>query len=119
MKIAWAMLYFGLCLTVSTMIVSDVLGVNPILIQDTIDMKDPDEIVETWNWGGTGSLVGDVSSGLRFFWDINVPFIESFIIFAKNAGCPLPILDAMKILWRFIWNTFVIEFLSGRHIMYD
>jgi len=120
MRIAWNALLYGICVNLALGIIISVTGIGPALAAaEEIEMKDPTEIVDTWNWGGTGSLVGDIGSGLRFFWDINIPFIESIIILAKNMGCPNEILDPIKIIWRFIWNTFIIEFITGRRIMYD
>ena len=119
MNLAWRALLFGLCVNVSLSMVCAILGVSPALSQTELDMKDPSELVNTWNWGGTGSLVGDIGSGLKFFWDINVPFIEGIIILAKNMGCPMAVLDPIKIIWRFFWNTFIIEMITGRRIMYD
>ena len=119
MNLAWRALLYGLCLNLGLGVVSSLLGVSVGVIQENTDMKDPSEMVDTWQWGGTGSIVGDIGTGLRFFWDINVPFIEAIIILAKNLGCPDVILDPMKIIWRFIWNTFIIEMITGRRIMYD
>lgn len=119
MNIMWRALFFGLCLQVGAIIIGGLLGISPFLVQTDMDMKNPDEIVKTWSWGGTGSVVGDIGAGLRFFWDINIPFIESIIIIAKNAGCPNVILDPFKIIWRFIWNTFAIDMIWGRRIAYD
>ena len=119
MNLAWRALLFGLCIQLGLGIAFGLTGLTPAIIQEKMDMKDPSELVETWQWGGSGGLIGDVMAGLRFFWDINVPFIESTMILAKNMGCPLIILDPLKAIWRFIWNTFVIEMISGRRIMYD
>lgn len=118
MKMAWSALYFGICLQGAALFVSALLGVSPFLNQSMDDSMEPGNIVDNWNWGG-GTVVGDVVAGLRFFWNINVPLIESFIIMARNAGCPLILLDPIKMMWRFIWNSFIIEFISGRKIMYD
>lgn len=119
MKLAWNCLIYGLCVNLALGLLFATLGVSPALTEQGKDMKDPSEIVDTWNWGGTGSFIGDISSGLRFFWDINVPLIESIFTLAKNMGCPLVVLDPLKVIWRFIWITFVIEMISGRHIMFD
>lgn len=119
MRMAWNALYFGVCLQAASLFISLLLGVSPFLIQSNTDQIETGDIVATWNWGGTGSLVGDVMSGLRFLWDINVPIIESMIIMAKNAGSPQLLTDSFKLVWRFIWNSFAIEFISGRRFMYD
>ena len=123
MNLAWRCLLFGLCINMGVYMVAGILGVSPTLSQvDTEQIEgahDPSDIVETWNWGDTGSTIGDIGSGLRFFWNINVPLIEGIIILAKNIGCPLVVLDPIKVIWRFIWNTFVIDMIMGRRIMYD
>ena len=116
---AWSALYFGVCLQAAALFLSALLGFSPFLSQSQDSSIDPGNIVDTWSWGGGGGLLGDVVSGLRFFWDINVPIIESFIIMAKNAGCPIILLDPLKFIWRFIWNSFIVEFISGRRFMYD
>ena len=119
MKLAWKCLIFGLCVNLAVTVVVETLGVSPALTEETKDMQDPSDIVDTWNWGGTGSLVGDISSGLRFFWNINVPIIEGILQLMANMNCPLVLLDPVRLIWRFIWITFVVEFISGRQIMYD
>ena len=119
MRLAWNVLLFGICVNAALPMICAILGVSPALASTNNAMMDPDQIADTWNWGGTGSLVGDVASGFRFFWDINVPFIESILILAKNFGCPTSILDPITLIWRFIWNSFLIEFITGRRIMYD
>lgn len=119
MRLAWNALLFGLCVNVALPMICGILGISPALATMSNTIMDPAQVAGTWNWGGTGSIVGDIGAGFRFFWDINVPFIESIIILAKNVGCPLVILDPVKIIWRFIWNSFLIEFITGRRIMYD
>ena len=119
MRLAWRVLFFGLCVNLAVTVITTTLGVSPGLTEEIKDMQDPGDIVDTWNWGGTGSLVGDISSGLRFFWNINAPFIEDFPKLLASMGCPPVVLDPLKLMWRFIWITFVVEFISGRHIMYD
>ena len=119
MKLAWKCLIFGLCVNLAVTVVVETFGVSPALTEETKDMQDPSSIVDTWNWGGTGSLVGDISSGLRFFWNINVPIIEGMLQLMANMNCPLVLMDPVRLIWRFIWITFVIEFISGRQIMYD
>lgn len=119
MRLAWKVLFFGLCVNLAITVITATLGVSPALIEENKDMQDPSDLVGTWNWGGTGSLVGDIGSGLRFFWNINVPFIEGVLLLLANMDCPAPILDPIRLAWRFIWVTFVVEFISGRHIMYD
>jgi len=74
------------------------------------------EIVETWSWPGTGSIVGDVMSGLRFLWTRNVPLLESMLAVLSAAGCPAVILEPLRALWRFLCFIFVIEFISGRNV---
>ena len=116
MKAAWNSLFFGIAVQVFAIMLAAGLGVSPFLVSKDINMKDPGEIVDSWEWGGQGSMTGDIMSGLRFFWDINVPLIESMFILAKNMGCPLIFTDPMKLLWRMIWITFVIECIFGRRI---
>lgn len=123
MNMAWRCLLFGLCVNLGVYMIGAILGVSPTQTQADVDtLAEPynaTKIVEGWNWPGTGSLIGDIGSGLRFFWDINVPLIEGLIILAKNLGCPYAVLDPIKIVWRFIWLTFVIDMITGRRIMYD
>ena len=119
MKLAWKALFFGLCVNLAVTLMVNTLGVGPALTEANKDMQDPSDIVDTWNWGGTGSLVGDIGSGLRFFWNLNVPFIEDMLQLMANMNCPLVLMDPIRFIWRFIWNSFVVEFISGRQIMYD
>ena len=119
MRLAWKALFYGLCVNLVLPMITAVLGVTPALVGKTQDMQDPSDMVGSWNWGGTGSLVGDIYSGLHFFWSINVPFIEGALQLLTNFDCPIEILDIIRLLWRFIWISFVVEFISGRHIMYD
>ena len=122
MNRAYRAFFFGLCANLAIGMISAILGISPALISTNIEQTEEaynaTDIVQTWNWGGTGSLVGDINSGLRFFWDINVPLIEGLIILAKNLGCPLYILDPIKVIWRFLWISFIIEFITGRRFMY-
>ena len=123
MNIAMRLLVFGLCVNLSVAMISGILDVSPALttvdIEQLGDAYNASKIVGAWNWGGTGSLVGDIGSGLRFFWNINVPIIEGLIILAESMGCPLVVLTPIKIIWRFIWFIFVIDFISGRRLFYD
>ena len=119
MKLAWRALLFGLCVNLAVTMIVSVFEVSPALTEATKGMQDPSDIVDTWNWGGTGSLVGDIGSGLRFFWNINMPIIEDMLELLANMNCPTVLLDPIKLIWRFIWITFVVEFISGRQIMYD
>jgi len=119
MKLAWKCLIFGLCVNLAVTVVVETLGVSPALTEGSKDMKDPSDIVGAWNIGGTGSFIGDIFSGLHYFWSINVPFIEGVLQLMTNMNCPLVLVDPIRLIWRFIWVTFVVEFISGRPIMYD
>lgn len=123
MNLAWRALFFGLCVNLGVYMVCAILGVSPTLAQvgsgQLADAYDATEVVDTWKWSDTGSLVGDIGSALRFFWDKNVPLIEGIIILAKNLGCPNAVLDPIKAVWRFVWFTFIIDMIWGRRIMYD
>lgn len=116
MKIAWNALLFGFCVQAFAIMVSIALGVSPMTVQSDVTMMDPSDIVDTWDYSDSSSLTGDLTAGLTYFWDINVPFIESFFIMADNMGCPEFITRLLKIPWRAIWNTFVIEIIIGRRI---
>ena len=119
MRIVWRMLYFGLILSVACLMVENIWGISPAGSQENIDMKDPDELVESYEYTGSTTMIGDFYTGLKWLWDINVPFIENFLAFAINAGCPITIVNPFKAIWRFLWISFIIEFASGRHFIYD
>lgn len=114
MKIAYQILLFGLLLNLSTGIIDEVFGISAYLV-NTPTIIDPDDIAQSWTWGG-GSTVGDISAGFNYFWNINVPFIESVPIILKNAGTPTYILTLVNAVWRFIWVGFIVEFISGRRL---
>ncbi len=123
MRLAWKLLFFMLCLNLGTMIVSSLLGVGIGLNQEDLDQFeeafDADKIVDTWNWGGTGSLVGDIGSGLRFFWGAVQKLVIGFPLLLSVLGVPPIIVTTFTVLWGFIWLSFIIDFISGRRMMGD
>jgi len=118
-KLAYRAFLFMLCLNMGALMMKG-LGIGGVLTPTSTGQLESawnsTEVVSTWSWPGTGSLVGDVMSGLRFFWTRNVPFIESFMSLLTSAGCPWVILEPIRVVWRFLWFTFVIEFISGRPV---
>ena len=116
MKLAWNALLFGACVQVFCIMLATALGVSPFFVSKDQTIQDPDEIVGGWEWEDQGSYTGDIKFGLKKFWDINIPLIESMFILADNMGCPKFISDPMKFIWRMIWNTFVLECIFGRRI---
>jgi len=123
MKLAWRLLFFVLCLNMGTWMVSQILGFGMGVTQTDVeqfeDAFDPDAIVDTWNWPGTGSLIGDIGSGLRFFWGMCGNLILGFPLLLNSMGVPTIIVSAIGVLWTFIWASFIIDFISGRRMMSD
>lgn len=121
MRLAWRLLFFMLCLNIGTWMVSETLGFSVGVTQADVaqleETFDADKIVETWNWPGTGSLIGDIGSGLRFFWGICQNLVMGFPLLLGAWGTPPLIVSALVVLWSFIWVSFIIDFISGRRMM--
>ncbi|MCK4266822.1 MAG: hypothetical protein KAX31_06040 [Thermoplasmata archaeon] len=108
---------FGVCVNIALAIVAGSLGITGILISNSFTAPDPDKIVDTWNWGGTGSLVGDIGSGLKFLWNLVGIFVKGLFPLMRAMGCPSIIADPLEMLWYIIWISKIIEIITGRRIL--
>ena len=106
-----------LCVSVSITMISSVLGVSPALNQETLELIDPDQIVQSWEWSGVGSVVGDIAAGINYLWGGYRLLFEGLLVVAANMECPQEILSALSILWRFIMSCFIISLIMGRRFM--
>jgi len=115
-------MFFMLCLNVMTYFVNG-LGIlpqrqvlTPFNSTNIIGGWNATEPVTSWNWLEDQGLFGDVQSGLLFFWNFNIPFIESFFGLLQAVGTPTILITVLRIPWRFLWLSFVVEFISGRRL---
>jgi len=92
-----------------------IAGYSEDALNDSINGTD---IYESWDWTDQG-YSGDVLSGFRFLWGINVPIIESAFGMAQAFGAPWIVIDPLKAVWRFVWVSFVVELLGGFRISGD
>ena len=108
---------FGVCVNIALAIVAGTLGVTGILVADSFSMPDPDKIVDTWNYSGTGNLIGDIGSGLKFLWNMIGIFVKGLFPLMRALGCPDVIATPLEMLWYIIWISKIIEIITGRRIL--
>ena len=110
-------LFIFVCVNVAAAILFEagIQGIpqTPYNIEDLSEEWNGTEIVESWEWTDP-SNIGDVVSGLRFFWNKNIPVIESFTEMLQLYGAPDFIVNGVKVPYRFLMMLFVIGFISGR-----
>ena len=111
--------FVGMCFNASAMILQNAFGITPASITpwNTTQLEgayNATELIDSWDWVDTDFY--DIGSGIRWFWDINVPVIEAVPAMFQQMGAPTEFLDPIKIIWRAIWVTFVISFVSGRDL---
>lgn len=84
--------------------------------------------VDEWEQGfnATGIIVSrdpsqtefyDVGGGLRYFWNMNLPVIEAPVSMLEMFGAPSPVVNAFRVIWRFVMAAFIISFFSGRDLV--
>ena len=108
---------YGVCVNIALAIIAGSLGITGILVADSFTTPDPDKIIDTWNWGGTGSLVGDIGSGLKFLWNLIGVFVKGLFPLMRSLGCPELIATPLELLWYIIWISKIIEIITGRRIL--
>ena len=72
-------------------------------------------IVEAWDWGG-GTVLGDVVSALRFFWNLFRYIILGFPTLLSSMGIPDQLVNALNIHWSAYWVIIVVWMIGGRDI---
>lgn len=119
MRLIGRIMIFGLLVQTFSIMLSASVGVNPFLIQKTITVKDPEEVVSSYNWQDTSATTGDIQSAFMFIWNMNLPGVESLIIFMKNIGVPNDFVQPIQAFWRVLIMLFIAEWYSGRKILGD
>lgn len=119
MKVTYYFIGFVVCVQCALLIMAG-MGVEPIVMTPV----DVDEWEEGFNATGivtsydpTQHEFYDVGAGLRYLWNLNIPVIEAPISMLQMFGAPSPIVDAFRVMWRFITVAFVISFFSGRELV--
>jgi len=119
MRLIGRIMIFGLLVQAFSVMLSASVGVNPFLTQKIMPIKDPEEVVASYNFEDTSATTGDLQSAFKFIWNMNLPGVESLVIFLKNIGTPNEFVAPIQTFWRVLIMLFIAEWYSGRKILGD
>jgi len=121
MKMAYKSLFAMLSINLSIYLLSSI-GVGPsggpwsaMNLTQTEESLNATEIVDAWEWGG-GTMLGDVVSALRFFWNLFRATIWGLPDMLNAMSVPSPLVWVIRILWSAYWVMFVVWFMGGRDL---
>ena len=119
MKVTYYFIGFVVCVQCALLIMAG-MGVEPMPITPV----NVDEWEEGYNATGivtsydpTQHEFYDVGAGLRYLWNMNLPVVEAPISMLEMFAAPTPIVNAFRVMWRFVMAAFVISFFSGRELV--
>jgi len=110
-------LFYALCVNVILAIIYSTLGVAPATVSTDFEFLDPDQIIDTWNFGGTGTIIGDIGSGLKFIKNIFGVFVRGIFPLARSLGLPSVMATPLEWLWYICWIAYIIEIIFGRRLL--
>lgn len=58
-----------------------------------------------------------IGEGLFYWWNQNIPYLESYLIMAEYLGAPIALTNIFRSIWRGILILMVVSFISGRDFL--
>lgn len=119
MNLGYTLLFFTFMLNLSVPLTEALLGeyttiptsFDPSTVAEEFNAT---SIVSAWDWGGGGSIIGDVVGSLFFLFGKVRPMVAGFPDLITAMGAPTALKNFVFGFYAFAWFLSIIDFVRGQ-----